>query len=599
MEGYLNTAYIVNTNSTEEQLLILKTICQKLRLKQANKSDLELCQGLLGNSDAITDIPTASKYVLACLYVVTITASLIGNSLVVLSFVCHRHMRSTMNVFILSLAVSDFFVSVTCMPVNIVTAFSRYWVLGEFCCKLVPFMINTSFVLQVLGAGRVLLYWVLGEFCCKLVPFMINTSFVLQVLGAGRVLLYWVLGEFCCKLMPFMINTSFVLQVLGAGRVLLYWVLGEFCCKLMPFMINTSFVLQVLGAGRVLLYWVLGEFCCKLMPFMMNTSFVLQVLGAGRVLLYWVLGEFCCKLVPFMINSSFVLQVLGAGRVLLYWVLGEFCCKLVPFMINLTVASSSLTLCCIAIDRYFAIVHPLKRRFTKSPGFAAAFLTTVWLLAVASSTPYAYLYELSTVCGDETTATCDDVSHICIASDDGPADSLKTWMTFVVLLVIPFILVGAAYGRIVLQLWGRTPVGAVGARGAAADQQTRYKRKAIKMLVLVVLLYTFCWSPLLVFDIVSKETNLQASAVNFNIRYYLQWLALSGACYNPIIYAFMNEAFRKNFAKLLLCQRARVRVMPGETRRHGVNIVVENVSEPPACENHTERQTATETVTHI
>ena len=43
-----------------------------------------------------------------------------------------------------------------------------------------------------------------------------------------------------------------------------------------------------------------------------------------------------------------------------FWQFGRTVCKLGPFTTQLSVAASSLTLCCIAFDRYVAVVHPLQ-----------------------------------------------------------------------------------------------------------------------------------------------------------------------------------------------------------------------------------------------
>ncbi|XP_059175786.1 G-protein coupled receptor 83-like isoform X2 [Physella acuta] len=95
--------------------------------------------------------------------------------------------------------------------------------------------------------------------------------------------------------------------------------------------------------------------------------------------------------------------------------------------------------------------------------------------------------------------------------------------------------------------------------------RNRYKKKAIKMLVLVVVLFLACWSPLLVYDLVaSEDINLKPSHTLMDLRFYLQCLALSSTAYNPIIYAFMNQKFRKTFLALLMKHR-RMRVAPMAT----------------------------------
>ena len=57
----------------------------------------------------------------------------------------------------------------------------------------------------------------------------------------------------------------------------------------------------------------------------------------------------------FLVLHGVLLQVLTG-----FWEFGRTVCKLGPFTTQLSVTASSLTLCCIAFDRYVAVVHPLQ-----------------------------------------------------------------------------------------------------------------------------------------------------------------------------------------------------------------------------------------------
>ena len=56
-----------------------------------------------------------------------------------------------------------------------------------------------------------------------------------------------------------------------------------------------------------------------------------------------------------------------------------------------------------------------------------------------------------------------------------------------------------------------------------AGQRTRYKRRVIKMLLLIMTLFLVCWTPLLTFNLVANEVSrLKVSDDLLTIRYYLQ-----------------------------------------------------------------------------
>ncbi|GLV41074.1 RYamide receptor [Carabus blaptoides fortunei] len=79
----------------------------------------------------------------------------------------------------------------------------------------------------------------------------------------------------------------------------------------------------------------------------------------------------------------------------------------------------------------------------------------------------------------------------------------------------------------------------------------RSKRKMVKMMLAVVIVFTLCWLPfntLLVATFSHKEHNIPYLQY---IWLVLHWLAMSHSCYNPIIYCFMNARFRAGFQHVL------------------------------------------------
>lgn len=74
------------------------------------------------------------------LYSVIFFLAVIGNSLVILTLVQNKRMRTITNLFLLNLAVSDLFLGVFCMPFTLVGAVLRDFVFGEVMCKLLPYL---------------------------------------------------------------------------------------------------------------------------------------------------------------------------------------------------------------------------------------------------------------------------------------------------------------------------------------------------------------------------------------------------------------------------------------------------------------------------
>ena len=74
--------------------------------------------------------------------------ALVGNIIVILIVVLNKRMKTTTNVFLLNLAVSDLMVGCFCMWVHLGNSITKEWPFGEYVCKVNTFMQGT--VLRVI-----------------------------------------------------------------------------------------------------------------------------------------------------------------------------------------------------------------------------------------------------------------------------------------------------------------------------------------------------------------------------------------------------------------------------------------------------------------
>lgn len=81
-----------------------------------------------------------SVKLLLTLYSIIFLLATIGNSLVILTLVQNKRMRTITNVFLLNLAISDLFLGVFCMPFTLVGSILRNFIFGEIMCKLLPYL---------------------------------------------------------------------------------------------------------------------------------------------------------------------------------------------------------------------------------------------------------------------------------------------------------------------------------------------------------------------------------------------------------------------------------------------------------------------------
>ena len=73
--------------------------------------------------------------------------------------------------------------------------------------------------------------------------------------------------------------------------------------------------------------------------------------------------------------------------------LGQAFCKLFPFFANVSIAVSIQNLILIAVDRFGAVVFPLRSPLIRSK-LCPFFILTTWIVAVAFNSPYLFTVEL-------------------------------------------------------------------------------------------------------------------------------------------------------------------------------------------------------------
>ncbi|XP_078046311.1 RYamide receptor [Augochlora pura] len=285
------------------------------------------------------------------------------------------------------------------------------------------------------------------------------------------------------------------------------------------FFYGSVFVVAMTGNGLVC-YVVYGN---KRMQTV--TNYFIVNLAVGDILMAF----FC---VPPSFFSLFVLQ---------YWPFGSQLCPVVYFLQAVSVLVSAYTLVIISIDRYRAIMWPLKPKLNKRQ--AKFFIMVVWLLALAISSPIAIVTKL----------TQPSIRHIqCdhyICQEVWPSTENRYYYSVALMIlqyVVPIMVLVFTYTSIAVMVWGKRPPGE--AENVRDQRMARSKRKMVKMMMTVVTVFSVCWLPFNILTVL-MDNNLSVSewtGLPF-LWMVVHWLAMSHSCYNPVIYCWMNATFRSGF----------------------------------------------------
>ncbi|XP_042329996.1 substance-P receptor isoform X1 [Sceloporus undulatus] len=220
-----------------------------------------------------------------------------------------------------------------------------------------------------------------------------------------------------------------------------------------------------------------------------------------------------------------------------HWYYGSLYCRFQNFFPVAALFASIYSMTAVALDRYMAIIHPLRPRLSATATKVIIFI--IWAFALLLSFPQGYY------------ATTADLPGRVVCFVEWPENSTKvyeiTYHCCVTLLnyVIPLIVIGYAYTVVGITLWASEIPGDSSDR---YHEQVSAKRKVVKMMIVVVCTFAICWLPFNVYFLLQY----------FNIDWYQQkyiqqvylailWLAMSSTMYNPIIYCCLNERFRMGF----------------------------------------------------
>nr|XP_054763944.1 galanin receptor 2a-like [Lytechinus pictus] len=221
------------------------------------------------------------------------------------------------------------------------------------------------------------------------------------------------------------------------------------------------------------------------------------------------------------------------------WHLGLFICKLYEFLVHASMLASIFTLVAMSLDRFSAVVYPLKLIQHRSISNAKIIVISIWIVSSACAAPHLVYNEVKDY--GEGMQLCQTVWPT--------LEARKTYLTFVFLVgyLLPLFFVTCAYVMILHALWKTLRI----MKGSRESNMGKSKRKVTIMVSVVVLVFGLCWFPHhLIFmwqsygDFPYNERTIKLKAASLCLSYI-------NSCLNPIIYSIMSENFRKAMKKAL------------------------------------------------
>uniref|UniRef100_A0A4W3I5R3 Type-1 angiotensin II receptor n=1 Tax=Callorhinchus milii TaxID=7868 RepID=A0A4W3I5R3_CALMI len=315
------------------------------------------------------------------------------------------------------------------------------------------------------------------------------------------------------------------------------------------------------------------DYIFLLIPITYSVIFVVGVIGNGLVVIV-----IYCYLKVITVANIFLLNLALADLIFIitlpvwaaytamgyHWPFGGFLCKMCSTFVLINMNASIFLVTCLSIDRYLAIVHPMRSRSKRTLIQARVVCTVVWLLAAVTSLPNTFLRD--TVSYESWNKT--------ICAFQYPERHKEQWIFGMALLkillgfLIPSFIILTCYFLILRSL--------MQAYHITRSKQTN--NEAFKVILAVVIMFLFCWLPYQIitfFDVLFRLNVIQncyfSEMIDSSIPFTI-CLAYSNSCLNPILYGFVGHNFREKLFLLLRC------LPPGIKSHSSLTIKMSNLS---------------------
>ena len=226
--------------------------------------------------------------------------------------------------------------------------------------------------------------------------------------------------------------------------------------------------------------------------------------------------------------------------------LGEALCKMHSFLAGVSMLVSFQSLVLLTVDRFRAVVLPLRLRLI-SRKLCLYLIFGTWILAVAFESPYLFAYKLVE----------DPEGMQCVRQWEEAFEEESSYPIYVVVVIIlffciPFVLLVILYSIILMNLKEQVHPGEPSAN--TKQQRTRRNRKVLKMAIAIVVVFFICWIPVYTNVVIVYFVPEIRSSCSFNLYYiFTYFMSIANCAVNPIICLIFSSNYRKALKRLVNC----------------------------------------------
>ena len=228
--------------------------------------------------------------------------------------------------------------------------------------------------------------------------------------------------------------------------------------------------------------------------------------------------------------------------------LGQAFCKLVPFFGDVSIGVSIQNLILIAVDRFGAVVFPLRSPLIRSK-LCPFFILATWIVPVVVNSPYLFANEI--VESPERNWCVTKWKKVF-----GESSSLANFVLayHILFIYIPVMLLVILYSIIFIKLKTQAHPGEQSTNNQR--QRKRRNRNVLQMSIAIVSVFVLCWLPGSINSLIIRyqDSSTHFSCSFWQYAYVTTYMTANAYCaINPIICFIFSSNHLKALKRLIKC----------------------------------------------
>ncbi|KAH9412481.1 hypothetical protein DERP_006442 [Dermatophagoides pteronyssinus] len=262
------------------------------------------------------------------------------------------------------------------------------------------------------------------------------------------------------------------------------------------------------------------------------------------------------------------------------WLAGDIVCRIMQAFRAFGPYLSSMVLVCISLDRYFAVIHPMK--VNDAHRRSKIMLTFAWLISIVCSVPQTIVFHT-----ESHPQYPDFVQCVSYNSLTERQEILYSTFGIAALYLIPLIIIIFCYVRIIWEIYKRSiqlskdnrnnnvekcnqrttmhikimiikivinkliHKSRFHLRRSDLSQVEKARIRTLRMTIIIVMAFVWCWTPYASIVLLFHFYKPQVENMHKDLKDALFMFAVSNSCVNPLVYGSYTMNFRQHFCHFL------------------------------------------------